>query len=65
MTPFGALDAVKTPLDAEDVVASGPSRPERLIGQMLGGYRLVRALGKGATGVVFLGERANDPGCDA
>ena len=38
-------------------MASGVSGPERLIGQVMGGYRLTRALGKGATGVVFLGRR--------
>jgi serine/threonine-protein kinase len=36
---------------------SGTVGPASLLGQVVGGYRLARVLGKGATGVVFLGER--------
>jgi serine/threonine-protein kinase len=36
-------------------MAGGTQGPASLIGQVVGGYRLERVLGKGATGAVFLG----------
>ena len=36
-------------------MAEGTQGPAALIGQVVAGYRLERVLGKGATGVVFLG----------
>ena len=39
-------------------MAEGTQGPAALIGQMVGGYRLERVLGKGASGIVFLGRWA-------
>ena len=39
-------------------MAGGTQGPASLIGQVIGGYRLERVLGKGATGAVFLGQWA-------
>src|SRR5215831_13514976 len=41
-------------------MASRTQGPASLIGQWVGGYRLERMLGKGATGAVFLGRRLED-----
>jgi hypothetical protein len=38
-------------------MASGTQGPASLLGRVVDGYRLTHVLGKGATGVVFLGER--------
>src|SRR5258708_10197249 len=43
-------------------MAGGTQGPASLIGQVLGGYRLERVLGKGATGAVFLGRWVQGPG---
>src|SRR5690348_1273304 len=40
-------------------MSAGTQGPASLLGRVIGGYRLVRILGKGATGVVFLGERTD------
>jgi eukaryotic-like serine/threonine-protein kinase len=39
--------------------------PESLAGQLIGGYRLVRLIGMGATGAVFLGQRETSDGMPA
>src|SRR4051794_35600830 len=38
----------------------GAQGPESLAGQVVGGYRLERLLGMGATGAVFLGKRPDE-----
>lgn len=42
--------------------AGNSAGPEGLIGRVMGGYRLQRILGRGATGAVFLGERLDVAG---
>ncbi|HEX8731506.1 MAG TPA: hypothetical protein VF725_05540, partial [Ktedonobacterales bacterium] len=41
-------------------MGSGTQGPASLVGRVVNGYRLERVLGKGATGIVFLGRRADD-----
>ena len=45
---------------ADRLRASGAEIDGRLLGQRLGAYRIVRELGRGGMGVVYLGERADE-----
>ncbi|MEP7340374.1 MAG: tetratricopeptide repeat protein [Acidobacteriota bacterium] len=52
-------------LDIQGIVAAAvklipPDAASPLIGELIGPYKLIRELGKGGMGIVFLGERADD-----
>jgi serine/threonine-protein kinase len=56
----GAANFIETPVFAENVKALVEPRSESVEGQRVGHYQLIREIGRGGMGMVYLAERADD-----